>query len=86
MRRALEILLTFTRDTRHQHPHLMSGINNYGGLLVAMGNTQAEAAEKIRAMQAQYAVSISGAVPRRMVEAGRCAHPVYARFLHPGPR
>jgi len=58
MRRALEVFLTFSRDTRHPHPHLNTVINGYGVLLVAMGNTQAEAAEKIRAMRAQYAVSI----------------------------
>ena len=47
MRRHLEIFVNFTRDTGHPHPHLRSAINNYGRLLIKMGDSQAQAQEKI---------------------------------------
>ena len=37
MRRVVLILLAFTRDTGHVHPHLRPAIRNYGALLEAMG-------------------------------------------------
>jgi len=37
--RALEILLAFTRATRHEHPKLRDAGANSGSLLAAMGQT-----------------------------------------------
>ena len=58
MRRHLEIFLQFTRDTGHQNPHLMDALNNYGRLLVAMGDSQDVAVEKLRALAEPYGVSL----------------------------
>jgi hypothetical protein len=41
-RRCLEILLGFTRSTGREHPHLRVVIENYRGLLQAMGQGEAE--------------------------------------------
>ena len=41
-RRCLEILLGFTRSTGREHPHLRAVIENYRGLLQAMGQGEAE--------------------------------------------
>ncbi|MGZ6266731.1 MAG: tetratricopeptide repeat protein [Candidatus Limnocylindrales bacterium] len=41
-RRDLEIFLQFTLKTGHEHPHLRAAINNYTGLLAAMGRSEAE--------------------------------------------
>ena len=41
-RRHLEIFLQFTLKTGHEHPHLRAAINNYTGLLAAMGRSEAE--------------------------------------------
>ena len=47
MRRVVEILVKFNGQTGHPHPHLDTVINNYSGLLVEMGDTEAQAREKI---------------------------------------
>jgi tetratricopeptide (TPR) repeat protein len=60
MRRNVEIVLAFTRDTGHQHPHLTTAIENYVGLLMAMGETTAVAGEKVRALSASYGVEPGG--------------------------
>ena len=57
MRRHLEIFLQFTRDTGHQHPHLMGALKNYRSLLMAMGDSQDVAGEKLRALAKSYGVS-----------------------------
>ena len=48
MRRHLEIFVEFTVLTGHAHPHLNDAINNYSGLLMEMGETEAVVREKIR--------------------------------------
>ena len=58
MRRVVEIVLKFTRDTGHQHPHLMTALDNYSGLLLAMGDTDEQAMGKVRALMAAFGVSI----------------------------
>lgn len=45
--RVVEILVNFTRATGHPHPHLNVSLNNYGGLLMRMGDSEAKAREKI---------------------------------------
>jgi hypothetical protein len=40
MRRALEIILNFTRATGHSHPHLQIVADNYAALLEAMGRSR----------------------------------------------
>ncbi len=42
MRRMVGIFLAFHRDTGHAHPHRDAAINNYAGLLDAMGKSEAE--------------------------------------------
>jgi tetratricopeptide (TPR) repeat protein len=54
MRRHLEIFLAFTRSTGHPHPHLEDAINNYGGLLMAMGQTRDQALDRLRAMAPEF--------------------------------
>ena len=49
-RRMLVILLKVTRDTGHPHPHLMDAINNYGGILMALGHTQEQATAEVEAL------------------------------------
>jgi Tetratricopeptide repeat len=46
-RRMIVILVNFTVSTKHPHPHLNDAVNNYGGLLMGMGDTEALAREKI---------------------------------------
>jgi hypothetical protein len=43
MGRVIEIFLSFTARTGHQHPNLLASFANYEGLLVAMGRSEAEA-------------------------------------------
>ncbi len=47
MRRHLEIFVDFTVQTGHAHPHLNDAINNYSGLLMEIGETEAVVREKI---------------------------------------
>ena len=47
MRRAFGILVDFTRTTGHPHPYLEGVTQNYRGLLVQMGDSPAQAQEKI---------------------------------------
>ncbi len=42
------ILLQFTRQTGHPHPHLEAVINNYTGLLVQMGYREDEVAARLK--------------------------------------
>ena len=56
MKRMLEIFLKFTRDTGHQHPNLMAAVNNYGALLMEMGNTKEEVKAKIGELMEKYGV------------------------------
>jgi tetratricopeptide (TPR) repeat protein len=48
MRRALAILAAFMRRTRHEHPHFRTVMDNYAGLLKAMGRSQDEIMAAIR--------------------------------------
>jgi tetratricopeptide (TPR) repeat protein len=50
MRRVVEILLSFTARTGHEHPHLQAAFRNYFGLLRAMGRSEAEARAEIEAL------------------------------------
>ncbi len=61
MRRHLEIFLAFARDTGHPHPNISTAVNNYGGLLLAIGDTTEQAVAKIRAIAAQYGVDLGAA-------------------------
>ncbi len=48
MKRSLVILIQFTRQTGHRHPHLEDAINNYRGLLIQMGCTKDEVAARLK--------------------------------------
>lgn len=50
MRRHLVIFLDFSRATGYEHPHLRAAIDNYAGLLHAMGKTDAEINATIEAL------------------------------------
>jgi tetratricopeptide (TPR) repeat protein len=50
MRRGLEILVAFTRTTRHRHPHLQAGVGNYIELLRALGRSEAQIRATLRAL------------------------------------
>jgi len=52
MRRTMEVYLDFTQTTGHQHPHLHASVRNYAGLLMEMGDKQAQAWAKINAILA----------------------------------
>jgi tetratricopeptide (TPR) repeat protein len=47
MRRMLEIFVSYTCGTGHRHQNLETGISNYRIILMEMGDTQAEANDKI---------------------------------------
>ena len=40
MRRVIDLFLQFTRATGHSHPNLEAAVNNYSGLLQAMGRSE----------------------------------------------
>ncbi len=48
MKRHLEIFINFTRKTGHPHSHLQGAIDNYGTLLMEMGDSQEEALGKLK--------------------------------------
>ncbi|HNS70413.1 MAG TPA: hypothetical protein PKN68_10920, partial [Verrucomicrobiota bacterium] len=50
LRRGLEILVAFTRATRHQHPHLQAVVDNYIDLLRALGRSKAQIRATLRAL------------------------------------
>jgi tetratricopeptide (TPR) repeat protein len=47
-RRALRNLSEFGHRTGHEHPHFRTAINNYGGLLAAMGSSEDEIQARLR--------------------------------------
>jgi hypothetical protein len=47
MRRQLEIFIAFTVVTGHLPPHLLEAIGFCKGLLLQMGNTEAQASESV---------------------------------------
>ena len=47
MRRAAVILITFTKETKHPHSSLNTFMNNYGSLLIEMGDTPEQVVEKV---------------------------------------
>ncbi|MGB2608413.1 MAG: tetratricopeptide repeat protein, partial [Isosphaeraceae bacterium] len=61
-RRAVEILLQFTHATGHQYPHLQAFINNYVGLLAAMGWSEPEIMARLGEVARRFGFSLkSGA-------------------------
>ena len=57
MRRTVGILLQFTRDTGHSHPHLDGVLGNYCILLMEMGDSKEVAVGKVLAIAKPYGVS-----------------------------
>jgi tetratricopeptide (TPR) repeat protein len=49
-RRAVEILVTFSQSTGHQHPHLKTALNNYISLLLATGWSEDQILGQLRKM------------------------------------
>jgi hypothetical protein len=47
-RQVLRILAEFGRRTGHEHPHIRTVINNYPGLIAAMGLSQDAIAARVR--------------------------------------
>ena len=62
MRRTVVIILQFTRETSHQHPHLMDTIKNYYRLLQKMGDTETQAREKISILGETYGISLQSLI------------------------
>ncbi len=58
MKRMVEIFLTITQATGHSHPHLNAAINNYAGLLAAMGRSEEELRGIISELCGRYSVNI----------------------------
>jgi tetratricopeptide (TPR) repeat protein len=54
MRRTAEILLKFTRTTGHRHPNLQVMIDNYTGLLDAMGRSRKQVQVTMREMAPEF--------------------------------
>ena len=50
MERQLVILLRFTRQTGHPHPHLKTAVNNYGTLLTQMGESKEQIAARLKGL------------------------------------
>ena len=50
MERQLVIFLQFTRQTGHPHPHLETTINNYGNLLIQMGESEEQVAARLKGL------------------------------------
>jgi tetratricopeptide (TPR) repeat protein len=50
MERHLVIFLQFTRRTGHPHPHLKAAINNYGNLLMQMGESKEQIAARLKGL------------------------------------
>lgn len=53
-RRAVEILINFPSASGYQHPHLQAFINNYGGLLQAMGWSEGQIYDQLRKMAPEF--------------------------------
>jgi hypothetical protein len=53
MRRAVHILLNFTRNTRHEHPYLRALTTNYAMLLHALGRSEADIRGALEALKAK---------------------------------
>ena len=58
MHRVVDILVDCTRATRHPHPHLNTALNDYCGLLVKLGATQAQIVEKLNRLLAPIGASV----------------------------
>jgi tetratricopeptide (TPR) repeat protein len=58
MRRPIEIFLSFTARTGHQHPNLLASFGNYAGLLIAMGRSEAEASAAVEALVRAHGVKL----------------------------
>ena len=54
MHRAVGILLTFTNQTGHSHPHLETIFDNYASLLQEMGQSATEVRQRLNDQRAEY--------------------------------
>ncbi len=57
-RRQLVILLNFTHRTGHQHPHLRTALENYAGILKALGRSEEESVAEQQKLLAEYEVKL----------------------------
>ncbi|MBE9572185.1 MAG: tetratricopeptide repeat protein, partial [Proteobacteria bacterium] len=60
-RRMVEILLQFTSETGHSHPHLQAAVNNYTGLLQTMGRSAEEIQAALDKLGRRFGVDLAGA-------------------------
>lgn len=85
MKRSLKIVVDFTRQTGHRHPHLIDAANNYIGLLIEMGDSREQAIAKVFAMASdvfgQKEIKIMQANPKP--KAKRKRHPIKKRKHKP---
>jgi tetratricopeptide (TPR) repeat protein len=54
MERHLVILLQFTRQTGHPHPHLNNAINNFAGLLTQLGQTKNQITARLQYLAPEF--------------------------------
>ena len=54
MHRMVGIVLNFTRQTGHHHPHLQIMLANYAGLLQKMGLSPADVRQRLNDLHAEY--------------------------------
>ncbi|MBE9571895.1 MAG: tetratricopeptide repeat protein, partial [Proteobacteria bacterium] len=60
-RRMVEILLQFTSETGHPHPHLQDAVNNYAALLQTMGCSAKDIKGALKMMGKRFGVDLEGA-------------------------
>ena len=58
MRRVVEIFLSFTAQTGHEHLHLRAAIGNYAALLKQRGDNPEEVSAKLNAVAARYGLPL----------------------------
>ena len=61
-RRHIEILQRFTRASGHPHPHLQAAVDNYAGLLRAMGRSEDEIRKALTELAQRFGVDLGGMV------------------------
>jgi tetratricopeptide (TPR) repeat protein len=64
MRRALEIFVEFSQSTGHEHPHLRAAIENYEGILEALGQSPEQIRARLDETGRPFGMSLSKFIGR----------------------
>ncbi len=73
-RRTVEIVLAFTAQIGHQHPHLRSALQNYFSILLDAGRDEASARAEIDALFEKYGVALEWAPSSALIR----PHPAHS--------